>query len=81
MTSEATHRLSELLDELERELFSLPVAQALQQRELSPELTRTAVRALKLYLAGDVDVAAQSFEAMAEDLRDRTLSIRPRDES
>jgi hypothetical protein len=65
------------LDTLDRELRSVGVARWLKQRNLSPMVAQLAVRALRCYLDGDRDRAAQIFETIGEDLRDRTMQLKP----
>ena len=67
--------LTEALDSIERDIHSLPVARLLKRRNLSVESARSAVRGLKSYLNGEIEEAAQVFEALADDLRDQTVTI------
>lgn len=67
--------LAERLDDLERQLFAPETGRALRQLGRSPELVRSAIRGLRAYLEGRDEEAVQSFEVLAEELRDETLSL------
>jgi hypothetical protein len=68
-------RLGELLEELDREVRTLETARALAKVNVSPERTALAVRGLRHLLAAETEEAAQVFEALAEELRERTLPL------
>jgi len=68
-------RLVELIDELDQEIRSPQTARALGQRLVLPELATLAVRGLKHLLDGEPQQAERVFEALVEEIRDRTLSL------
>lgn len=68
-------KLLELLDELDQEVRSLPTTRALSRRGLSPKLAALTVEGLRLLLDGQSEQAARVLEAVAEELRDRTVSM------
>jgi hypothetical protein len=68
--------LVEALDTLDREVRRLELVKLLSQRQLSAETARLAVEGLQRYLAGDKERAAQIFEALGEELREQTMTLR-----
>ena len=67
-------KLLELVDELDQEVRSLPVARALSGRGIGVQLAVHAVAGLKQLLDGERERAARTFEAISEEIRDRTVS-------
>ncbi|MCA9668157.1 MAG: hypothetical protein KC503_21310 [Myxococcales bacterium] len=67
--------LLDAVDALDRQAQLLPNARALKAAELSPLTLHKIVRATQLYLEGELDQAAQVFEALAEELKDRTMAL------
>lgn len=73
--SDIPKTLRDAVDALDRQAQLLPVARALKVNELSAQVVHQTARALQLYLDGEIDQAAQVFETLAEELKDRTMSI------
>jgi len=67
-------KLLELVDELDQEVRSLPVARALVRRGVGAQLAVHVVAGLKQLLDGEREQAARTFEAIFEEIRDRTVS-------
>lgn len=70
-----SERLDNLMEELDREVRTLEIARALRQRQVRPELAALAVRGLRELLDGELEPAAQAFEELAEELRERTVNL------
>ncbi len=68
-------KLSELTDELDRTVREVETARALTRAGISPQLTTLAVRGLKHLLEADLEQARQVFEAIHDELHDRTMSL------
>ena len=66
---------SDALDTVDREVRAPAVIRVLRKRQLSPDLARLAVTGLTRYLEGDVEQAARMFEAIVDELRERTMTI------
>jgi len=75
MSTALPDRLIELLDELDQQVRSLQTARALTRAGASPELAILAMRGLKHLLEADTEQARQVFEALHEELHDRTVSL------
>jgi hypothetical protein len=67
-------KLAELMDELDQEVRSIPTARALSRRGVSAQLVIHAVEGLNKLLDGDGDQALRLFEAIVEEIRDRTVA-------
>ena len=68
--------LIEALDTVDREVRRLELVKLLSARQLSAQTARLAVEGLQHYLAGDKERAAQIFEALGEELREQTMTLR-----
>jgi len=66
-------RLMELVDELDREVRTLPVARALTGSGVGVQLVTHVVQGLKALLDGEREQTVRMFEAVAEEIRDRTV--------
>ena len=72
---EPTEKLMELVDEVDQLVRSVETARALTRRGASPELATLAVRGLRHLLEADTEHAKQVFEAIHDELHERTLSL------
>ena len=68
-------QLQTLVGDLERVVMGQPAVQCLRRRGIDVTVARQAVRGVRHLLEGDADAAAQAFEAAAEELRDRTMTL------
>ena len=68
-------KLAELLDELDQEVRGVPTARVLGRRGVSVQLVIHTVEGLKQLVNGDREQAARTFEAVVEEIRDRTMSL------